>query len=157
MRYVLKQKFWTLGQSFSIKNADDRELAVVDGNIDVSPNRLTFADPQGTEYASITRNGQHSFIVARGQENVAWIAPRADGDMKRQRFRIDMPMRPDLKYVETLGLMRAFELRRGEVVVAAASQQPAMGGDLYHVDIPDTEDAVLILAIVIVIDLMLDA
>jgi uncharacterized protein YxjI len=53
MRYVLKQKFWSWGDDFTIKNADGEDVYLVDGLAFSWGDKLSFQDTKGNELAFI--------------------------------------------------------------------------------------------------------
>ena len=53
MRYVLKQKFWSWGDDFTIKNADGQDAFFVDGKAFSWGDKLSFQDMSGKELAFI--------------------------------------------------------------------------------------------------------
>jgi uncharacterized protein YxjI len=53
MRYVLKQKFWSFGDDFTIRDAEGRDAFFVDGRAFSWGDKLSFQDMQRNELAFI--------------------------------------------------------------------------------------------------------
>jgi uncharacterized protein YxjI len=70
----------------------------------------------------------------------------------RCTFAVDVPG-PDDLIAEGNFLDLEYVFRRGDQTVATVSKQLLALGDTYGVDIPDNEDAVLLLASTVVIDM----
>jgi len=161
MRYVLKQKIWTLGSSFAIKNDAGVELGTVSGSVRHANEHMTFVDTQGTVYATIRRfdapdtnltTERPGFEIRRGDDvaaTIRWIPHSVHG------FRIDTMNHGNIVYNSDSGLTgRAYTMHRGDRLVAQVKEQVALFGDEYFIDIGDNEDTVLLLCVAIVIDLV---
>jgi len=53
MRYVLKQKFWSFGDDFTIRDSEGRDAFFVDGRAFSWGDKLSFQDMQRNELAFI--------------------------------------------------------------------------------------------------------
>ena len=53
MRYVMKQKFWSWGDDFRIRDADGKDAFFVDGRAFSWGDKLSFQDMKGNELAFI--------------------------------------------------------------------------------------------------------
>ena len=154
MRYVLKQKLFSWGDDFYIRDEDGRDVYFVDGKAFSIGDQLAFRDPAGTELASIKQkifNWSPTYEIWRGGR-LAAVVKRELFSFLRHRFTVDVPGPDDLEAAGDL-MDHEYELRRGDRAVAVVSKRWFSWTDTYGVDVADGEDDVLILASAVVIDL----
>jgi len=155
MRYLLKQKFWSWGDDFSIKDAAGNDTFFVDGRAFSIGDKLSFQDLQKQELAfirqkllswgptyEITRNGQLLAVVKKHLFTFF-----------RCKFTVDVPGPDDLEAQGSF-LDLEYTFTRGGQTVAEVSKRWFAWSDTYGVDIADGEDDVLILASAVVIDMV---
>jgi uncharacterized protein YxjI len=157
MRYVIKERFFRLGEDSYIMKESGEPVLRVDGKILTLRDRLIIRDLSGQELASVHRrlialrptyeinvNGQEAATVKKH-----FFTPFRD------KFTIDVPGPHDLEMSGSL-LDHDFTVRRGDRTVATISKAWFSFRDTYGVDIADDEDQLLILASVMALDLAED-
>lgn len=155
MRYVLKQKFWSLGDDFTIKDESGNEVYFVDGKVFTIGNKLSFQDMNGNELAfihqkllswgptyEITRDGALAAVV---KEHLFTLI--------HCKFTVDVPGPDDLEARGSF-LDMEYTFARGSRPVAEVSKRWFSWTDTYGVEIGNDEDPVLLLASAVVIDLV---
>lgn len=154
MRYVMKQKLFTWGDDFHIRDAEGRNVFFVDGKAFSFGDQLSFQDLDGRELAFIRQKllswGATYEIHRNGA--LAAVVKKELFTLFSCRFTVDVPGPDDL---EASGNFTDHEYAfvRGGKPVAAVSKQWFTWSDTYGVDIVDGEDDVLILASTVVIDM----
>ncbi|MCA2978886.1 MAG: LURP-one-related family protein [Myxococcaceae bacterium] len=156
MRYVVKQKWLSLGDDFAIKDESGREAFYVDGKaFTLVREKLALLDSNKKEVAlireklisltaayEIVREGKPSAVVKKDLINLFRIG-----------FTVDVPGPDDLEATGSL-LEHEYTFRRGGKVVAEVSKRWFSWTDTYGVEVQPGEDDVLVLASTIVIDLI---
>lgn len=154
MRYVMKQKLFSWGDDFLIKDESGRDAFFVDGKAFSLGNQLSFQDMAGNELAFIKQKlfawGPTYEIYREGQ--LYAVVQKELFTFFKCRFTVDVPGPDD---VEAEGDFMDHEYtftRRGQCV-AEVSKQWFSWTDTYGVDIAEGEDDVLIIASTVVIDM----
>jgi uncharacterized protein YxjI len=155
MRYVMKQKFWSWGDDFAIRDEGGREIFKVDGRAFSWGDKLSFQDTNGGELAFIRQKllswGPTYEIEVHGR--LAAVVKKELFTFFRCKFSVDVPGPDDLEAQgDFLDHEYAFE-RQGRAV-AQISKRWFNWTDTYGVDIAEAEDDVLILASAVVIDMV---
>src|SRR5262245_51551769 len=155
MRYVLKQKFWSWGDDFTIKDAEGRDAYFVDGKAFSWGDKLSFQDMQGNEQAFIRQkllSWGPTYEITRGDQLLA-VVKKQLFTLFRCRFTVDVPGPDDLEAQgDFFDHEYAFE-RQGRNV-AQVSKRWFSWTDTYGVDVGSAEDDALILASAVVIDMV---
>jgi len=153
MRYVMKQKLFSFGDDFYIKDENERDVYFVDGKAFSFGDQLSFQDLDGNELAYIRQE-----LFAWGKTYEIWRDGRVAAVVKKElfaffhhRFTVDVPGPDDLE-AEGDFMDHEYAFRRGDRVVATVSKRWFSWTDTYGVDIADDEDPVLILASAVVVD-----
>jgi uncharacterized protein YxjI len=154
MRYVMRQKFFALGDDFQIRDEAGNEAYYVDGRALSFGDKLSFRDAAGTEVAFISQR-----LMAWGPTYEIWRNGALAAVVKKKlfaffhhRFTVDVPGPDDLE-AEGDFTDHEYELRRGGRVVAVVSKRWFSWTDTYGIDIDEGEDDVLVLASAVVVDL----
>ncbi|MFY9253631.1 MAG: LURP-one-related family protein [Fuerstiella sp.] len=154
MRYVIKQKWLTLGDKYSIRNENGDDVFYVNGRVFSFGDKLSLTDADGHELAFIAQKllawGPTYNIHVRGQ-HYATVKKKLF-TLFRCRFEVDIPG-PDDLVAQGSFLDHEYTFTRHGEHVASVSKKWFSWTDTYGVDIADGEDEVLILASAIVIDL----
>lgn len=151
----MKQKLFSWGDDFRIKNADGQDVFFVDGRAFSLGHKLSFQDLQGHELAFIRQKllswGPQYEITRQGQ--LLAVVKKRLFTLFRCKFTVDVPGPDDL---EAQGSFLDLEYRfeRAGRQVAEVSKRWFRWTDTYGVDIDDGEDQVLILAATVVIDMV---
>lgn len=155
MRYLLKQKFWSWGDDFTIKNAAGEDVFVVDGRAFSWGDKLSFQDAGGNELAFIRQKllswGPTYEIDVHGR--LVAVVKKHLFTLLRCKFTVDVPGPDDLEAQGSF-LDHEYTFERKGHEVAAVSKRWFSWTDTYGVDIAAGEDDVLILASAVVIDMV---
>lgn len=156
MKYLVKQQLFCLGDDFAIKDESGKERFYVDGQaFTLLRQKLSFRDEHKKEIAFIREKLialTPSFEILRNDE-VAAVVKKDFINVFRLGFTVDVPGPDDLEATGSL-LDHEYTFKRGGRVVAEVSKKWFSFTDTYGVDIAEGEDAVLILASTVVIDMI---
>ncbi|APW62535.1 LURP-one-related/scramblase family protein [Paludisphaera borealis] len=154
MRYVMRQKFFSWGDDFTIQNESGEDVYFVKGTVFSLGDQLSFQDMQGNELAFIRQK-----LMAWGPTYEIFSERELRAVVKKSlftffhcTFSVDVPGPDDL---EASGGFTDHEYTfvRGGRVAATVSKQWFTWTDTYGVDVAEGEDDLLILAATVVIDL----
>ena len=157
MRYMIKERFFRLGDDSDILDESGRPVFHVDGKVLTLRDRLVVNDPSGQEVASVQRkllSFRPTYEISAGGREVAKVRKHFFTPF-RDSFTIDVPGPDDLEMTGSL-LDHDFTIRRGDRVVATVSKAWLTLRDTYGVEVAPGEDDVLILASVLALDLAED-
>jgi uncharacterized protein YxjI len=154
LRYLLKQKLFSWGSDYYIKNEAGADVYFVDGQAFTIGDKLSFQDLNGNELAFIRQKvlaWGRTYEITRSGRLVAVVKKELFSPL-HHTFNVDVPGPDDL---QAKGNFFDYEyaFRRGEKEVAVVSKQWFTWADTYGVDIEPGEDDILILASTVVIDL----
>lgn len=157
MRYVIREKFISIGGDSDITDEAGNLAFRVDGKVLTLRDTLVLRDRAGDEVARVHRKlialRPTYEVTARGQELAEvrkhFFTPFVD------RFTIDVPGPDDLELQGNL-LDHEFTIRRGGRTVATASKRWLTLRDTYSVEIAEGEEVLVILAAVLALDLAED-
>ena len=155
--YLIRERFFRLGEDSDITDEQGRPVFHVDGKVLSLRNRLVIRDPEGREVAQVHRKLaalRPTYRVTIGSEEAAEVRKRLFtpfGD----RFTIDVPGPDDLEVAGDL-FDHEFTVRRRDQVVATVSKRWFSMRDTYAVDVAAGQDDLLILASVLALDLAED-
>lgn len=154
MPYILRQKLFSFGDDFTIKDETGRDIYVVDGRAISIGDKLSFQDLDGNELAFIKQRilawGKTYEIVRDGE--VAAVVKKHLFALIHHRFTVDVPGPDDLEAQGNF-LDHEYTFTRGDRTVATVSKRWFSFTDTYGVDVTNGEDPVLILASAVVVDL----
>ena len=153
MRYVMKERLFSWGDDFHIKDEHGGSVFFVDGKALSLGNQLSFQDPSGNELAYIKQKllswGPTYEIYRDGQ--LFAVVKKQLFSLFRHVFTVDVPG-PDDLVAEGDFWDHEYTFNRAGRGVAQVSKKWFAWGDTYGVEVADDEDAVLILASAVVID-----
>jgi uncharacterized protein YxjI len=156
MKYIVKQKLFSFGDDFAIKDEHGHEAFSVDGKaFTLLREKLAFLDAKKNEVAFIREKLialTPSFEILRDGK-VAAVVKKDFINLFRVGFTVDVPGPDDLEATGSL-LDHEYTFRRGSKVVAEVSKKWFSFTDTYGVDVAAGEDAVLVLASTVVIDMI---
>ena len=157
MRYVIREKFFRLGEDSVITDAAGRTVYEVDGKVFSLHNTLIVRDPGGNEVARVEKQlislRPTYHIKVHGQE-IAEVRKKLFSPFV-DRFTIDIPGPDDLTVKGSL-LEHEYTVRRGDQIVATVSKAWISLTDTYGVDIAPGENDLLILTSILALDLAED-
>ena len=151
----MKQKIFAWGDDFTIKDENGNDAFLVDGRAFSLGDKLSFQDRSGNELAFIAQkllSWGPTYEISRGGE-VVGIVKKKHFTLFRCKFTVDVPGPDDL---EAQGSFMDYDYRftRGDRTVAEVSKRWFSVRDTYGIEIEDGEDAVLLLASTVVIDMI---
>ncbi len=154
MRYQIKERGWTLGDTYAIRDAAGAVALQVHGKVFSWGDDLTLTDATGREVARIKQRLMTlmpTYEIHKGGQLFAEL--RREFSWFEKTFTLDVPG-PNDYTVKGSFWQHEYTFTRGGRVVATVAKRYFQWRDTYGVDIAAGEDAVSILATVIVIDLM---
>ena len=155
--YVIRARFFSIGDDFDITDDSGRVVYHVDGKAFSLRDRLVIEDPDGQEVATVDRHLvslRPTYAVTIGGEKAADVRKHLFtpfGD----KFTIDIPGPGDLEVTGHL-LDHEFTIERDGDQVAAVSKRWFSLRDTYGVQVAKGEDDLLVLASVLAVDLALN-
>jgi uncharacterized protein YxjI len=155
MRYVMKQKLFSWGDDFYIRDEAGRDVFFVDGKGFSFGKELSFQDLEGRELVLIRQklfSWGPTYEVTRNGAPVATVKKELF-TFFRCRFTVDVPGPDDLEAAGDF-LEQEYELTRGGRPVATVSRRWFSWSDTYGVDVAEGEDDVLVLASTVIIDMV---
>jgi uncharacterized protein YxjI len=146
--YLISRK-WSLADRFAITDANGVEQFAVEGRLSFS-RRLSVRDTTGAEVAVITRRGLTTRYEIHAGGQLTTVRSRG---VFGQRFEIDSPA----GQLEARGNFsgRQYVVTRGASQAAAVKQLHTFR-EQFAVEVSETEDPVLMLAVVLVIETIRD-
>ncbi len=155
MRYVLKQKIWSIADSFTIKDDRQEDVYYVKGRVFSLGHVLSFRDRQDNELAVIQQKalslGPVYEILRDGQ--LTAVVKKKLFTLFRAHFTVDVPDSDSELVAEGTFLDREYAISRDGRLVARVSRQWFTLGDTYGVEVAEEEDDVLMLCCAVVIDM----
>jgi uncharacterized protein YxjI len=153
MRYVMKQRLFTLTDDYDITDADGNAAYYVDGRLLTIGKKLSFQDMEQKELAFIEQkllNWGPTFEITHDGELVA-VVKKELFTFFHCVFHVDEPGHDALTAEGNFNDHEYVFTRAGRQV-AAVSKQWFTFADTYGVEVEEGEDPVLILACTVVID-----
>ena len=155
-RFKMRQRMVAIGDDFWIENDRRQKIFKVDGKALRIRGTLLFEDAHGRQLYKI----QEKMVRVRDTMNIE----KADGGVAakvhnalitplRDRWQIDVPGGQDLSTQGNI-LNHEYRIERGRQTIATVSKRWFRVRDSYGVEIAPGEDAALMLAITVVIDMM---
>jgi uncharacterized protein YxjI len=154
MIYLMKQKLFSWGDDFTIKDESGQDRFFVDGKAFSLGNQLSFQDMAGNELAFIRQkllSWGPRYEISKGDQLLATVTKELFTFFKCT-FTVDVPGPNDLEAQGDF-LDHQYVFTRNGSQVAEVSKQWFTLGDTYGVQIAQGEDDVLILASTVVIDM----
>jgi uncharacterized protein YxjI len=158
MRYVMKQKLWSLGNTFIINDDSNEDRFQVKGRLFSFGDNLSFQDMQGNELAAIHQkllSFGNTYEIYHGGELFA-VVSESLFRLFNYHFTVDVGADgPGPGDLEINGDFFAHEYTFSEAgqPVAGVSRAWFSWADTYGVDIASGQDDVLILACTVVVDM----
>jgi uncharacterized protein YxjI len=156
MRYVMKQKVLTFTDDFTIRDADGDPAYHVKGKLLSLGDRLQFRSLDGEEVATIREkliSFSTRYRIYRQGALQAEVKKRKF-TLIREKFKVNMKDgTPDLEIQGNI-LDHDYRFERRGRVVARVSKRWVALRDSYGIEIDPDEDAVLILACAVIVDMI---
>jgi len=157
MRYVIREKFFRLGEDSRITDEYGRPVFEVDGKVLSLHHTLVMRDMAGREVAKVQKHVislRPTFEISRNGQEIAEVRKKLISPFV-DRFTIDIPGPDDLEMKGSLLEHDYTIMQRGQVVATVSKRWIALT-DTYGVDIAPGQDDALILASVLALDLAED-
>ncbi|WP_327010834.1 LURP-one-related family protein [Dactylosporangium sp. NBC_01737] len=152
--YVIKERFFDVGDDFDITDDSGRVVLHVDGKVLSLRDKFVIEDPHGAEVASVHRQLialRPTYQIEIGGEKAAEVRKKLFTPF-REKFTIDLPGDDDLTMTGDL-FDHEYTVERDGREVASVSKRWLSIRDSYAVRIADNENHVLILAAVLALEL----
>jgi uncharacterized protein YxjI len=156
-RYRMRQKLVSFGDDYWIENALGNRVFFVDGKAFRLQDHLGFQDTQGNELAAVQEKVMHikdMYSIYR-KGNVLATVKKSLITPLHQRFDVHIAGAHNMEAQGNI-LDHEYENHEGHESIAEVSKKWFRVADTYGVDIVAVADDVLILAITVVIDMMVD-
>jgi uncharacterized protein YxjI len=154
MRYQMRQKIFSFGDDYTIKNEHGEDLYYIDGKVFAIGDKLSFQDMRGNELARIRQKllsiGKTYSIERDGRTTTVH---KHLFTLLSCKFTVDVPGPNDLEARGDLLDMEYDFVDSGGEIAASVSKRWFRLTDTYGVEVAEGWDDVLILASAVVIDL----
>lgn len=155
-RFRMRERIFAIGDDFWIEDAQGQRVFKVDGKAFRVRSTLFFEDRLGNKVYKIQEKMlrvRDSMTIYRENGEVAAKVHNALLTPLRDRWTIDIPGGESLKTQGNI-LNHEYRITRGRQPVASVSKRWFRIRNTYGVEVQEGEDALLVLAITVVIDLM---
>jgi uncharacterized protein YxjI len=153
MRFVLKEKLFSINDRYLIKDESGADVYQVAGKALRLTDTLKLLDLEGKELASIREkflSWGPTYEIHR-DDALAAVVKKSLFTIGRCHFTVDVPGPDDLEAQGDF-FDREYVFRRGKRVVATVSRKLISLADSYVVEVQDDEDSLLVLASAVIID-----
>lgn len=153
-KYVMKQKIWTLGEKFIIKDETKTPVFYVKGKVFSFGDKLSFRDTSGRELAFISQkvlSFRPRYKIYRHKKLIAKVVKKLV--LFKDSYIVDTPGPDDYKVTGNFWNYEYTFTRNGRKV-AVVSKKFFSWSDTYGIAIVQGEDDILILATAVVIDMV---
>jgi uncharacterized protein YxjI len=153
MRYVMKQRLFTLGDKYNVTDAEGKDVYYVEGKLLSLGKNLSFQDMEQRELTHIQQkllNWGPTYEITHDGELTA-VVKKELFTFFHCVFHVDEPGH-DALTAEGNFNDHEYVFTRGGRQVASVSKQWFTFADTYGVEVDEQEDPVLILACTVVID-----
>jgi uncharacterized protein YxjI len=155
--YVIREKFFSIGDDFDVLDEHGTKLYRVDGKVFNVRDKVVIEDPSGEEVASVHRHLvalRPTYEIKIGGETAAEVRKKLFTPF-RDKFTIDVPGPDDLEMKGNL-LDHEYVIELGGEEVAAVSKRWLTIRDTYAVQISAGVEPLLIIGSVLALDLALE-
>lgn len=155
MRYAIKEKFWSWGDTYHVYDADQQPVFTIVGQPFSWGDKLSFQDMQGNELAFISQkllSWKPRYEIYREGSLFAEVIKEFSWFDKS--FTLDVPGPNDYS-IKGKFWQHQYEFTRSGNTVATVAKEYWTWTDTYGIEIVDGEDDVSILCSAIVIDQVL--
>ncbi len=156
MRYVMREKLWSVGGDFTVKDGDDVDRFYIDGKALSLSHEMVFQDMQRRPLATIRRrllSLTNVYDIYHGDELFA-VVKEGWLPLARYRFTVDVGNDGPEDLTVTGDIWNhEYTFERDGRTVATVSRKWFAWCDTFGVEVADEADAVLVLACAVVVDL----
>jgi uncharacterized protein YxjI len=154
--YVIREKFFSIGDDFDVLDEHGTKVFHVDGKVLSARDKVVIEDVSGAEVASVHRHLvslRPTYEIRIGGEKAAEVRKNLFTPF-RDKFTIDVPGPEDLTMKGDL-LDHEYTIERDGRDVATVSKKWLTIRDTYAVEVEQSENPLLIVASVLALDLAL--
>ncbi|HTG42984.1 MAG TPA: LURP-one-related family protein [Verrucomicrobiae bacterium] len=154
MQYVMQEKWLCLGEDFSIKDREGRELYYIDGRALSLGKKLSFQNTERREIAFIRQrllSWGPNYEILRDDHILATVKKKLL-TLFHCKFSVDLAGPNDLEAKGNF-LDHEYQLLKGDTMIAQITKKWIAWTDSYVIDVEPEQDDVLVLACAVVIDL----
>lgn len=154
-RFVMRQKMFAFGDDFTVQDEQGRKVFAVDGKAFRIRDTLLFKDAEGRELYKIQEKllrVRDSMDIKRHGDVVAHVHQALFTPL-RDRFQIDLANGDRLQAKGNI-LYHEYRIERGDWPAAIVSKRWFRFRDTYGVEVAPQEDALLMLAITVCVDML---
>jgi uncharacterized protein YxjI len=155
--YVIRERFFSIGDDFDVLDEHGTKLLHVDGKVFSLRNRVVIEDAAGDEVASVHRHLvalRPTYEIRIGGEKAAEVRKRLFTPF-HDKFTIDVPGPDDLEMKGNL-FDHEYVIEQGGVEVAAVSKRWLTIRDTYAVQVAAGVEPLLIIGAVLALDLAME-
>lgn len=152
---MMKQKLFTIGDRFTVKDEKQHVAYYVDGQIFTIGDKLSFKNSFGEELFFIQQKVFSlitTYTIFR-EDSVYAIIRKEPFTFFRSRFTIEA-YNGDLIQIQGNFIDHEYRFYKGDTTIASVSKEFFSWSDTYGIDILDGEDDELILACAVIIDMI---
>ena len=157
-RYKIRQNLISIGDDFWIENEEGKNVFKVDGKVLRIRKTLVFEDAKGKKLAQIQERLltiKDTMVVEDADGKDLATIKKALITPFRDRWDVKVKNGPDLD-VQGDFLAHEYTIKAGREKVAEVSKRWLSIADTYGVEVADGQNDILILAIAVAIDIMVD-
>lgn len=157
-QYKMREKLVSIGDDFWIEDSSGRKAFKVNGKALRVRSTLVFEDPTGTELAKIQDRPvrvRDSMEIERPDGSNLATVKKAMVTPLRERYSVSVAGGPDLDVQGNI-LDHEYEISAGRDKVAEVSKKWFRIRDTYGVQIEPGQNAIVLLAIAVALDMMAD-
>lgn len=155
-RFMMRQRMVSIGQDFWIENDRGQKVFKIDGKALRIRGTLLFEDAQGRQLYKVQERiarVRDTMNIEDGQGRPAAKVHNALITPLRDRWQINIPGGQNLSTQGNI-LNHEYRIERGRQTIATVSRKWFRIRDSYGVEVAPGEDAALMLAITVIIDMM---
>jgi len=155
MRYQMRQKFFSFGDKFMIKDENGRDVYFVDGKVFSWGDKLSFQTADNREEIAFIAQKLWSFMPKYEihRDGIVFAEVVKEFSWFKSKFTLDVPGPNDYEITGSFWQQEYSFTRRGRTVASVSKKWFSLT-DTYGIDIVSGEDDVAILATAVVIDLV---
>lgn len=154
MEYILKEKAFSIGDDFVVKDREGNKQFVIDGKAFQIGEKLIIKNREGEKIGRIRKKMvalKKTYEIFKGKERIAKVKKKKG--LFRKKIKIQLEDGTLYKAKGNL-LGREYKIVSDKEEVASVSKKRFKLKDSYAIEISDQVDPVLVLATAVIIDLM---
>lgn len=155
MRYMMKQKMFSIGDKFIIKDEKEHDAYYIEGKVFSVGDKLSFNNSFDEELFFIKQK-VFSFITTYTiyrEDSVYAVVKKEPFTFLRSKFTVEV-FNGDIIQIQGNFIDHEYQFSKGENTIASVSKEFFSWSDTYGIDILNGEDDELILACAVIIDMI---